>query len=86
MNSCPVCVLGDVRVNELMCKRCWWTVPKKLRDKVWSTWKRRRNGSSSRIREYIAAHEAAKAAAIAAAKEVRLAKEDAVRSAVREMP
>lgn len=62
--SCPVCKMGDVPASHLTCKRCWWKVPRPLRDRVWSTWKRRRRNPT---KANVAAHELAKLEALTAA-------------------
>ena len=38
-NTCPSCAGAPPRKGQLLCKTCWFSVPKALQNKVWSTWK-----------------------------------------------
>lgn len=62
--------MGEVAQGHLTCKRCWWKVPRDFRDRVWSTWKRRRRNPTP---ANIEAHEIAKRVALAAAEAIFLA-------------
>ena len=51
--------------SRLMCRRDWYAVPKRLRDRVWKTWRSGREASSREHREAVLK-------AIAAARAARL--------------
>jgi hypothetical protein len=47
---CPVPGCGEqIDPTRLMCRRDWYVVPKKLRDRVWATW---RSGQAAASREH----------------------------------
>jgi len=63
---CPVPGCGgQVDPSRLMCRRDWYRVPKRLRDRVWATW---RSGQQASSRE----HQQAVLKAITAARVARL--------------
>jgi hypothetical protein len=48
--QCPVPGCGErIDPTRLMCRRDWYVVPKKLRDRVWATW---RSGQAAASREH----------------------------------
>jgi hypothetical protein len=63
---CPVPGCGDrIDQTRLMCRRDWYQVPKRLRDRVWRTW---RSGQEATSRQ----HQEAVIEAVAAARAARL--------------
>jgi hypothetical protein len=66
LDGCPVPGCGDlIDATRLMCSRDWNLLPKRLRDRVWATW---RSGHGAASRE----HQQAVRQAIAAARAARL--------------
>jgi hypothetical protein len=63
---CPVPGCGEqIDPTRLMCRRDWYLLPKKLRDRVWATWRSGQAASSSE-------HQQAVLKAIAACRAARL--------------
>lgn len=62
-NRCPIAGCGAlIDPSRLMCRRHWYLVPRRLRDRVWATW---RGGEGALRRE----HQEAVLIAIAACQE-----------------
>jgi hypothetical protein len=38
-NSCPACIVNPRRRGQLLCRECWFRVPRPLRQAVNATWR-----------------------------------------------
>jgi hypothetical protein len=71
VKPCPGCGARQVRSGRLLCKPCWFTVPKELRDRVWFWWDSFQHQGDRNARAKYASAAAAAIASVRSAKPSR---------------
>lgn len=79
VSACPAGCGREQQASRVMCRSCWFSVPRALRTPVWNSWneytRARHAGDMTQAHQALRRYRAAREAAIASAREHLLRKE-----------